>query len=202
MGLNPNIPWLFIIMRLRVEPFTIGDFIHVFNRGNQKMIISRDISDKWRFLKMLCYFNNEYSPFNLFRQLDFLLKSGKTSHQFEWPKIWPPHKPLVKILSYCLRDNHFHLLLKEIIKGGISKFMKKIGDGFTIFSNKKYGEAGRIFQSGYRGKTIPNLKILQYIDVYIQLFNPFENYPNGIEKALKQFDKIFEFVLDDPFCSL
>jgi len=167
------------------------------------MVIFQAIGDKWRFLKMLRFFNDEYSPKNLFRQLDFFRKSGNIVSQFQWPNLWPTHKPIVKILAYCLRDNHFHLLLKEISKGGISKFMKKIGDGFTLYRNIKYDEVGRIFQGPYREKTLTSdIKILQYVDCYIQVFNAFEEYPGGIEKALKEFDKVFEFALDNPFCSL
>jgi hypothetical protein len=46
------------------------------------------------------------------------------------------------------------------------------------------------------------VKILQCLDAYIQVFNTFEDYPGGIEMALKEFDKAFEFALKDPFSSL
>lgn len=111
-------------------------------------------------------------------------------------------EPLVAIINYKLKENHFHLILKEIIKGGISLFMKKLGDGFTLFTNFKYGEVGKVFQGSYKGKRIPDEKILQYTDAYIQVFNTFEDYPGGIEKTLKEFNKAFEFALNDPFSSL
>jgi putative transposase len=166
------------------------------------MSIVYDENDKWRFLKILRYFNDEFSPPNLFRELTLLRKSGLINH-FDWPKDWPPHRPLVNILAYCLMPNHFHLLLKEIIKGGISKFMKKFGDGFTNYTNIKYGEVGRVFQGPYKGKIlIGREELLHYLDAYIQVFNPFELYPAGIEKALKKFEEAFEFALGYPFCSL
>ena len=188
---------------MRVEPYTIGDFLHVFNRANQGMVLFPNVSDKWHFLKILRFFNDEYIPINPSRQLDYLLKSGRISRQFEWPKDWPPHRPLVKILSYRLRKNHFHLLLKEIVKGGMSKFMKRLGDAITKYINQKYNRRGRIFQGAYRAKTIgKDVRILQYIDAYVQVFNAFEDYPGGIESALKEFDKAFEFALKNPFSSL
>jgi len=174
------------------------------------MLIFRDVNDRWRFLKILRFFNDEYSPANPSRQLsrnvEVRPQQLPEDGQFrwpEWPKTWSPHKPLVKILSYCLKDNHFHLLLKEIIAGGISRFMKKLGDGFTGYSNLKYDEVGRVFQGPYKGRTaMRDIKILQYLDAYIQVFNPFEDYPGGIERTLKEFDEAFEFALNDPFCSL
>jgi putative transposase len=186
---------------MRVEPFTVGDFLHIYNRGNRKMPIVYDENDKWRFLKILRYFNDEFSSPNPLREIESLIQSGECP-RFRWPKSWPTYKPLVKILAYCLMPNHFHLLLKEINKGGISKFMKKFGDGFTGYINLKYGEVGRVFQSAYKGKVAKDEKILQYLDAYIQVFNTFELYPGGIERALKEFDKAFEFALNNPFCSL
>lgn len=190
-------------MRVRVEPFTVGDFIHVYNRGNRKMIVFRNVNDKWHFLKILHYFNDQNSSAHLLQKI--AQQTGfDPAHpfKFEWPETWSPQKPLVKILSYCIKDNHFHLLLKEIIEKGISLFMKKLGDGLTLYLNLKYEEVGRIFQGSYRGKTMPDEKILQYLDAYIQAFNPFEDYPGGIERALKEFNKAFEFALNNPFCSL
>lgn len=199
---------------MRVEPFTVDDFIHAYNRGNRKAIIFRDVNDRWRFLKILHFFNDEYSPPNFSRfttggKFEEVIKVRPQSlplGNFKWPerpKEWPPRKPLVKILSYCLKDNHYHLLLKEITKGGISKFMRKLGDGFTCYSNLKYDEVGRVFQGPYRGKTIKkDMKNLQYLDAYIQVFNVFEDYPGGIKKALKEFDKAFDFAMNSPFSSL
>jgi len=197
-------------MRLRVEPYTVGDFIHVFNRGNRRTAIVRDVNDKWRFLKILRFYNDKFIPEHPQRDLEKL--SGLdpanpvnplSQKGFKWPKNWPPHQPLVKILSYCLRENHFHLLLKEIIKGGLALFMKRLGNAFTGFVNLKYEEVGRVFQSPYRGKTIQeDVKNLQYVDAYIQVFNPFEDYPGGIEQALKEFDRAFKFAFENPFCSL
>jgi len=194
---------------MRVEPFTVGDFVHVFNRGNRGMPIFRDVNDKWRFLKILRFLNDEYLPSHPFREINSLAMfdvarlnplAGKS---FEWPKHWPPHKPLVKILSYKAKKDHFHLLLKEIVKGGISKFMKRVGDAYTKFFNTKYNEVGKVFQGSYRGRTLRgDIKNLHYLDAYIQVFNAFEEYPGGIKRALVNFDEAFEFALNDPFCSL
>ncbi|MDO8663465.1 MAG: hypothetical protein Q7K28_01325, partial [Candidatus Wildermuthbacteria bacterium] len=92
---------------------------------------------------------------------------------------------------------------KEIIAGGISRFMQKLATGFTVYSNLKYDEVGRVFQGPYRGRTaVRDERAIQYLDAYIQLFNPFEDYLGGIEGTLKEFNKAFELTLNDPFCSL
>jgi len=186
---------------MRKEPFTVGDYLHVYNRGNRKMPIVYDENDKWRFLKILRYFNDEYAPVQIFRELAQLQKSDFCK-LFERPKGWPLHKPLVKILAYHLSPNHFHLLLKEIVADGVTKFMRKFGVGFTNYINIKYEETGRVFQGSYKSRTVNNEKYLQYLDAYVQVFNSFELYPGGIEKALKEFEKAFKFSLNYPFSSL
>lgn len=145
---------------MRIEPYTIEDFLHIYNRGVREMSIANDENDKWRFLKILRYLNNDISLPNPLREIEKLIQSGECP-RFQWPKSWPPQKPLVKILAYCLMPNHFHLLLKEIIEGGISKFMKKLGDGFTNYLNLKYQKTGSIFQGSYRGKVIKKERAMQ-----------------------------------------
>ena len=199
-------------MSIKVEPFTVGDFIHIYNRGNKKEPIFLSRSDYWRFLRALRFFNDERGITEFAKCLGDLIKSKKATlkgldpfsgrNTFEWQGEWGEQKPLVEIASYCLMPNHFHLLLKEIYPGGISKFMKKMGTGYTIYRNVKNGEVGRVFQGQYRGRTVTDERYLQYVDAYIQILNPFELFEGGIMRATEDFDNAFQFALDYPFCSL
>ena len=183
------------------EQILIEDLGHIYNRGSRKMPIIYDEADKWRFLKSLYYLNDEYAPTNIFQRLKSEIELGKCRN-FERPKDWPDSRPLVKILSYCLMPNHFHLLLKQITENGISRFMARFSDSFTKHINTKHDMSGRLFQSSYQSRLAKNEKMIWHTDVYIQVFNPFELYPGGSDKATKEFDKAFEFVLEYPFCSL
>ncbi len=175
--------------------------MHVYNRGNRKEPIVLDSKDRWRFLQMLRYFNDEYSPPNVFRTLRELWKSDFYK-RLDWPVGWPEHRPLVKILVFALMENHFHLLLREIHKGGITMFMRKLGTGMTNYFNTKYEETGRLFQGAYKAKIVDEAKYLDYVSVYIQVKNPFELYPGGLERALQEFNKGFEWAIRYPYCSL
>ncbi len=190
-------------MKLRIEPIEVGGYGHIYNRGNRKMDIFHNVSDKWQLLKILRYFNDQNTSAHLFQKLT-RQPGFDPAHpfNFQWPNDWPPQIPLVKILSYCLRNNHLHLFLKEIIRGGISLFMKKVKNGFTAYSNLKYNEVGRIFQGSYQRKRVDNEQFADYLDVYIQVFNAMEEYPGGIEGAMKEFDKAFAIALENPFSSL
>jgi putative transposase len=190
---------------MRVEPHTIGDIVHVYNRGNRKMPIVHNEKDKQRFLKSLRFFNEETSITTLLAKINVCSEAAfkqRSVFNIELPINWSNPKPLVKILCFFLAPNHFHLLLKEIMEGGITKFMEKLGTGFTNYSNLKYKEVGRIFQGPYKGRTIKEMNYLQYLNVYIQVLNPLELYPGGLEKASQEFDQAFEFAMNYRFGSL
>jgi len=201
---------------MRIEPFTIGNYVHVYNRGNRKSEIVRSEEDQWRFMQALRFFNDSHSSQNALRSVLRVSNSkmGWSKSNFNrqqvpesvfetgWPPNWPEKDPLVKILCYCLMPNHFHLLLKEIREGGISKFMQKLGVGYTNYFNLKYQEVGRLFQGSYKGRTVKDKQsYLEYLTVYIQVINVLELFPGGIEKALENIDKGLRFAEKYQFAS-
>mgnify|MGYP001609422178 CR=1 FL=1 len=187
---------------MRKESFAIGDYLHVYNRGNRKQEIVRDANDRWRFLQILYYFNTRKTPENPFRDLRDSLKSDFNS-QLVWPKTWDSQEPIVSIAAFVLMENHFHLLVKEVVKGGLTLFMRRLGTGMTNRFNIKYRETGRLFQGAYKAKRVDADFYLEQLSVYIQVKNPFELYPNGgFKKALEEFDAAYEWAAKYPYCSL
>ncbi len=186
---------------MRKEPFTVGDCVHVYNRGNRKQIIVCDRWDKWRFLQMLYYFNNETPIINPFKSLKSKLDSN-FNNRLIWPSQWSKRRPLVKIIAFVLMNNHFHLILKEVKEGGITSFMRKIGTGMTSYFNLRYKQTGRLFQGAYKAKVVLTDIYLSYLSVYIQVRNPFELYAKGFEKTVQNFDKVFDWAARYPYCSL
>ena len=95
---------------MRVEPYVVGSYVHVLKRGARGLPITRDEKDKWRFVRLLYYMNDEFKD-------DFWERSTIELDLFARPEIWPEQKPIVKILAWTLMPNHFHLLLQETIEG-------------------------------------------------------------------------------------
>jgi len=187
---------------MRKEPFFVGDLVHVYNRGNRKQEIVRDEQDRKRFLQMLFYFNDEYSDPNLWNNLwksDFHNSGEGLLKRLDH---WPERDPLVEIIAFTLMDNHYHLVLKEIKEGGVTKFMRKLGTGMTNRFNTRYKEVGRLFQGAYKARRIDKDGYLQYLTVYIHIKNVFELFPGGFENALNNFDEAFEFAIQHPYSSL
>ena len=86
--------------------------------------------------------------------------------------------PLVAIGGYCLMPNHIHLLLREIVDGGISKFMHKVGTGYTMYFNILHQRVGNLFVKPFRSKHIGDDTYLQHASSYLHL-NPAELFEAG-----------------------
>ena len=117
---------------LRKDPFITGEYYHIYNRGIDKRVIFKSENDYKRFI-MLLYICN--SKDNLFR-LDNLI--NQQQKEFNEIMILDRGELIVSIGAWCLMNNHFHLLIKQEIDGGITKFMRKLGTGYSMFFNIKY----------------------------------------------------------------
>jgi len=181
---------------MRVEPYTVGSIIHVVKRGARGLPITRDDSDKWRFARLLYFANDEYRN-------DFWERETLHMKPFDRPNGWPARKPLVSVLAWTLMPNHFHLLLKENHKGGVSTFMQKLCGSMSMHFNTKYKEKGSMFQGAYKSRTVDSDAHLCYLAPYIMAKNVCELYPAGIEGAAHDFDRAWDWAVKEyPFSSL
>lgn len=174
-------------------------YVHVYNRGNKRMPIFRREGDLLRFVYNLFYLNHtEPMPEQWKRDLQ---RRG-TFHKLEWPEEWGQREPLVSVLAYSIMPNHFHLLLKPLVDGGISKFMQRVCISYAKYINEKYNESGGLFQGRYKSQIIMEDFQFQYLVPYITVKNPFELYPGGLDAAIRNFDDAYGHALDNPLTSL
>jgi len=145
--------------------FSENEFYHVYNRGTEKRIIFLDDHDYQRFLMLLFIANNSEAI-----HLSDFLRDPKKNYLKDVLNL-ERKKPIVAIGAYCLMPNHFHLLLKEIIEGGISLFMNKFQTGYSMYFNKKHKRSGTLFQGTFRAEHANNDRYLKYLLAYIHL-NP------------------------------
>lgn len=181
---------------MRVEPYTVGSYLHVIKRGARGVNIVRDEQDRWRFLKMLYLLNDAHFNSDWFFDKD-------NNSIFHRPVHWPVRDPIIDILAYTLMPNHFHLILREKQQGGLTTFMKRLGQSMTNYSNEKYGENGSLFQGAFRSKTIDQDDYLRYVAAYVMVKNTFELYPEGgLQSGVENFDKVWEWSVQYDFTSL
>jgi hypothetical protein len=140
------------------DKISVGEYYHIFNRGVDKRLIVKNNEDANRFIQSLEFFNSK-EPIGSLRNVVF---------DKDIKKVEPNH-PLVEIVCYALNPNHFHLLLKEIIEGGISEFMKRLGGGYTWYFNNKNSRSGSLFQGTFKSVHIKSNEQLLHLSVYINL---------------------------------
>ncbi|MDP2655474.1 MAG: transposase [bacterium] len=183
---------------MRKEDFTVGSYVHVVKRGTRGLPIVRDDTDRFRFLLMLTHFNDNFSSQNWHRDL----YEAHVHHSFERPSHWPTQEPLVNIISFCLVENHFHLILQELAEGNIARFMQRLGTGMAKRFNERYGEKGSLFQGPYGAKTISDDIYFRYVSTYVQFKNALDMFPGGQNKAQKDFDRAYDWACSYPYSSL
>lgn len=71
-----------------------------------------------------------------------------------------------QIYSFCLMDNHIHLLLKET-EESLSEIIKRISSSYVYWYNMKYGRSGHLFQERFKSENVESaayfLTVLRYI---------------------------------------
>lgn len=76
----------------------------------------------------------------------------------------------VRVLAYCLMENHVHLLVRDS-EGCTPQLMKKIGVTYAQYFNRKYERSGHLFQDRYRSEAVEDESYLLAVFRYI-LNNP------------------------------
>ena len=76
----------------------------------------------------------------------------------------------VRLLSYALMPNHFHLLVCTP-KGNLSEFMRHFNISYTGSFNRKYHRSGHLYQGRYKAFLIDSDNYLLEVSRYIHL-NP------------------------------
>lgn len=153
---------------LRKDKFVVGEYYHVYNRGVDKQVIFKEISDYQRFINLL-YIANSTKSF----KFEDLSKKRNYNEIFKIEK----GESLVSIGAWCLMNNHFHILIREESEGGVSKFMKKLCTGYSMYFNKKYQRPGALFQGRFQAKHISDDLYFQKLFSYIHC-NPLEILDN------------------------
>ena len=172
-----------------------ADFIkegvyHVYNRGVEKRIIFTQERDYLRFVHDLYEFNDIAPAVNT----AYSYKLSKSNFDNVRKLERKPRKLLVEILCFCLMPNHFHLMLREKIEGGITEFMRKIGTGYTNYFNKKYDRVGPLFQGKFKSVTLERQAHLLYLPHYIHL-NPLDLVmPEWRVKKVRSVDRALKFL--------
>ena len=150
----------------REVPLSTGEVYHVYNRGAHKQKVFTSPIDYARF-QLLLYLGNAKDPVHM----------GNLLSKYKGPtfiKIYQEHdiskeEKLVDILAYSLLPNHFHLVLKQKVNGGISLFLKKVATAYSMYFNGKYDHSGTLFQGRFKSSHVDTPEYLRWLFAYVYL---------------------------------
>jgi putative transposase len=160
-------------MAQRLAPFAVDEWYHCFSRGVEKRRIFFDARDYNRFLHALYLCNSDISIHR--SNLRGISNADILNTELG--------SPLVAIGAYCLMPNHFHLLIKEIVEGGISMFMQKVGTAYSMYFNIKYEHSGSLLAKPFKSKHISDDRYLKRVIQYIHL-NPVELFERSWKRGI------------------
>lgn len=73
----------------------------------------------------------------------------------------------IKLIAYCIMNNHAHMLIKTEKVAELSKYMHRLNTIYAIYYNKKYSRVGYIFRNRYKSEGIYNEEHLYNCIKYI-----------------------------------
>ncbi|MBU1557711.1 transposase [Patescibacteria group bacterium] len=159
---------------MRKVPFINGEYYHIYNRGAGKCEVFINEYDAKRFLKSMEVFNTT-EPVRSLR--DFIEENKTPSCRTAGDR-----EKLVNIICYCLNPNHYHFILEQLVEGGISEFMKRLGGGYTQAFNLKHKRNGVLFQGKFKDVHIESNEQLLYVSAYVNLNNKVHKKFGGSKK--------------------
>jgi len=171
---------------MRTTNLENGSVYHIYNRGVEKRNIFLDNSYYHKFLNNLWDLNDNHpTPDNRIHRDRDSVKREK----------------LVEIYAYVLMPNHYHLVIRQLVDGGIEKFMRKLGVSYSMYFNIREKRVGPLFQGRFKAKLVEDdVQLLQLIK-YIHL-NPLKIYkPNYLEHGTVDKKEAFDYVEKYPWSS-
>jgi putative transposase len=151
---------------MRKTIFAPGEYYHLCGRGNEKQKLFLDIRDYVRFLFLILYFQSPIIVNNISSIISNFVKhkkfnlSDKTKNKIT-------RNRTVELVSFSIMPNHFHLIVRELEEGGISKYMQKVLMAYAKYFNEKYEKSGHVFQGPFKAIHIEDDSQLLYTSAYI-----------------------------------
>lgn len=147
--------------------YVVGGIYHICNKSIANFSIFGSSRNSQRFLETVDYYNKH----NVWTSFSIALKQKK----YEYSNIiFPKKDALIKILSYCIMPDHYHILFKVQDEYPISKYISDIENSYSRYFNLKFHRKGPLWQSRYRCVLIKSDEQLLHVSRYIHL-NPTTN---------------------------
>ena len=134
---------------VRKEIFEINEYYHVSNKSAGREILFVDTKDFARFLYLILHLQSSKNFPHIARAIPFFEKHGVfNTDEFLTKEIIQTR--VVELSAFVIMPDHFHLVLKEVKKGGISSYMQRLQNAYAKYWNAKYKKSGHLFRGPFR----------------------------------------------------
>ena len=154
---------------------SIGSYHHVYNKGIANKLIFKDQEDYQVFVSYL----NDYltTPSNPEINKKIFTVKGRSYRGL-------PHQPKnyessIKLLSYSLSPNRFHLVLQQISSDPVGKFIRSLCTRYSMYFNKKYNRSGPLFDGPYKSVVVADKEQLTYLSRYLHRLSNGDKYDSN-----------------------
>jgi len=97
----------------------------------------------------------------------------------------------VKLYSFVLMSNHFHLLVETPL-GNLSQFMRHLNISYTSAFNRRHHRTGHLYQGRYKSFLVEEDAYLSMVSRYIHL-NPVKIGSNRSKPVAEQLDILWKY---------
>lgn len=154
-------------MQKRKDALEIGEYYHIYSRSIAGYEVFNDTYDYGRIIKLLELYR--YSNFE-YKYSKFITLEVSTQISII-EDMTAENDLLVNIVAYCIMPTHIHLLLKQLKKNGISKFMSRILNGYSKYFNSRHKRQGPLWTGRFKNVLVDKDEQLLHLTRYIHL-NP------------------------------
>ncbi len=153
--------------RNTLKRFEPESMYHVYNRGVDKRIIFVDEKDYAVFLSFLKYALLTDESHKATDEVD--ANDLSSSERFNIRR--EGFKDKIQLVAYCLMPNHFHLLFFQDDFDAITRLMRSVATGYSVYFNKRHKRTGPLYEGRYKASKINSQEYWGHISRYIHL-NP------------------------------
>ncbi len=183
---------------LRKEKFAPGEYYHIYNRTLFNIPEFNDNKNCERLMQAFLLANSTQSS-----QAFQFLRDNQNAIIEDALKIAKNGEKLVDVICYVIMSDHYHLLLKEKIEGGITNFIHKCNISVAKYINIKTKRRGPLFESLFKSKHIATNNYLLHLSLYIHL-NPLDFLvgKQWREHKIQNWDQIRNKLINYPYSNL
>lgn len=154
-----------------------GEIYHLFNRGINRQTIFPDEEAFSYFIHLLDHCKRFITPLTHHRkkaelQGEETLRLCPSDDEGKPPRFRVP----VELHAYVIMPNHFHLLVRQLVEGGISWYINRVCNAYTRSYNHRFKRTGPLWEKRFCAKVVDDessyLQLIRYIHI-----NPFKTSP-------------------------